>query len=145
MFAVMLAAISTAMEMVIVVKSPRIKRLFTKRTFIGLTFSFALSYAIGAAFGGVGLIAMTAAVLSTLISYIIYEADLFRWMNARSWSAFKASVAHNWMLFVKTIRLGWRIFTAPIRMMLWVAERAKRAKAKVIAALNWARAKRAHT
>ena len=119
MFAIFLAVISTAMEMTIVVKVSAIKRLFERFTFVGLAFSFLLSYGIGVAFGAGGLIAMTAGVLSTMISFVIYASGILEQMTAANLAIWKAQITNVIVVTGKTIRLIWLTITAPVRFAMW--------------------------
>lgn len=67
-FVIILACMSTAFEMVIAAKIPAWRRLAHKSAIFNLIASMLLSYIVGIAFGAQGLIAMTAGVLSTLLS-----------------------------------------------------------------------------
>jgi len=67
-FVFMLAIASTVFEMLIASKFPVWRKIAHKSKLANLAMSIFLSYILGAAFGAAGLIAMTAAILSTLMS-----------------------------------------------------------------------------
>jgi hypothetical protein len=76
-FVFLLAGMSTFMELAIAAKIPAWRRLAHKSALFNIINSMALSYVIGIAFGAQGLIAMTAGVLSTLMSIPGY--NLLHW------------------------------------------------------------------
>jgi len=67
-FVFLLAIMSTALELMIAAKIPFLRRLAHKSKLFNLLNSLFLSYVIGVAFGATGLIAMTAGILSTMLS-----------------------------------------------------------------------------
>ena len=67
-FVIILALSSTAIEMLIAAKFPIWRRYAHKSKLINLTLSLGLSFVLGELFGAGGLIAMTAAILSTILS-----------------------------------------------------------------------------
>jgi hypothetical protein len=67
-FVFLLAFASFAFEMLIASKFPLWRKLAYKSKLANLTMSILLSYLLGIAFGAAGLITMTAAILSTLMS-----------------------------------------------------------------------------
>lgn len=67
-FVIILAVMSTALELMIAAKIPLWRRLSHKSKLFNLLNSLFLSYIMGLAFGATGLIAMTAGVLSTMLS-----------------------------------------------------------------------------
>jgi len=75
-YALTLAIASFAFEMLIASKVPLMRMLAKGNILINLAISLAISYAIGTMFGAIGLTAMTAAIISTLMSipgYAILE------------------------------------------------------------------------
>lgn len=76
-FVVLLAIMSTALELMIAAKIPIWRRLSHKSKLFNLINSLFLSYIMGMAFGATGLIAMTAGVLSTMLSVPGYS--LLHW------------------------------------------------------------------
>ena len=115
-FALFLAIMSTAFEMYVVVKFKFLRNLFLKSTTAGLIFSFALSYGIGIAFSAGGLIAMTAAILSTILSAIIYSARLLEYATEPKK---KQQVVNTKNTIVKTFKFWYNFFTAPVRAIMW--------------------------
>lgn len=67
-FVMMLAVMSTVLELMIAAKIPAWRRLSHKSKLFNLLNSLFLSYIMGIAFGAAGLIAMTAGVISTMLS-----------------------------------------------------------------------------
>lgn len=67
-FVIMLAIMSTLLELMIAAKIPALRRLAHKSKLFNLLNSLFLSYLMGIAFGAAGLIAMTAGVFSTMLS-----------------------------------------------------------------------------
>lgn len=67
-FVVILAIMSTVLELMIAAKIPFMRQLSHKSKLFNLINSLFLSYIMGLAFGAAGLIAMTAGVLSTMMS-----------------------------------------------------------------------------
>jgi len=75
-FVVILAVASCAIEMMFAAKIPAWRKLAKKYKIFNLIASIALSYVLGIMFGAAGLIAMTAAIFSTILSipgYIFLE------------------------------------------------------------------------
>lgn len=70
---VLLAIMSTVLELMIASKVPAWRRLSAKSALFNLLNSLFLSYLMGIAFGATGLIAMTAGVLSTMLSVPGYK------------------------------------------------------------------------
>lgn len=67
-FAITLAIASFLVEMMIASKVPLMRQLAKNNLLVNLTISLGLSYFIGIMFGAIGLTAMTAAIISTLMS-----------------------------------------------------------------------------
>jgi hypothetical protein len=67
-FVIILAIASTALELMIAAKIPVWRRNAHKFKLVNLGLSVVLSFIIGILFGAAGLIAMTAAILSTILS-----------------------------------------------------------------------------
>ena len=67
-FAIILAFASFIFEMLIASKFPIWRKLAHKSKLANLTLSLILSYVLGELFGAAGLIVMTAAIISTLLS-----------------------------------------------------------------------------
>lgn len=72
-FAIILAIASTSFELLIAAKIPAWRRLSHKSLVFNLMNSMLLSYLTGIMFGAAGLIAMTAGVLSTLMTIPGYK------------------------------------------------------------------------
>lgn len=70
---VLLAIMSTVLELMIAAKVPAWRRLSAKSGLFNLLNSLFISYIMGVAFGATGLIAMTAGVLSTMMSVPGYQ------------------------------------------------------------------------
>lgn len=67
-FAMVLATASFLVEMMIASKVPLMRQLAKNNLLVNLAISLGLSYIIGMMFGAIGLTAMTAAIISTLMS-----------------------------------------------------------------------------
>ena len=67
-FAITLAIASFLVEMMIASKVPLMRQLAKNNLLVNLAISLGLSYFIGIMFGAIGLTAMTAAIISTLMS-----------------------------------------------------------------------------
>ena len=67
-FAITLAIASFLVEMMIASKVPLMRQLAKNNLLVNLAISLGLSYLIGIMFGAIGLTAMTAAIISTLMS-----------------------------------------------------------------------------
>lgn len=67
-FAITLAIASFLVEMMIASKVPLMRQLAKNNLLVNLAISLGLSYIIGIMFGAIGLTAMTAAIISTLMS-----------------------------------------------------------------------------
>jgi uncharacterized paraquat-inducible protein A len=72
-FAVVLAIVSFALELMIVFKLPGLRRAVQDSLFVNLFFSLGLSFILGMMFGANGLVVMTAALLSTAGSVPVYK------------------------------------------------------------------------
>lgn len=76
MFAFILAFASTCFELMLAAKIPVLRRMSHKSITFNLINSMVISWVVGIMFGAAGLIAMTAGILSTLMSipgyYILY-------------------------------------------------------------------------
>lgn len=72
-FAIVLAFVSTAFEAMVAVRSRSLRRMATRRVSVNLGVSLGLSLVLGVLFGAVGLIALTAGLLSTLLSIPVYR------------------------------------------------------------------------
>jgi len=77
-FALILAFASTAFELMLAAKIPPLRRLSHKNITFNLANSMVISWVVGIMFGAAGLIAMTAGILSTLMSIPGYH--LLYWM-----------------------------------------------------------------
>lgn len=86
-FVLLLAIMSTALELMIASKIPFWRKLSHKSKLFNLINSLFLSYLMGMAFGATGLIAMTAGVLSTMLSVPGYA--LLNW-------AYESPQAHRY-------------------------------------------------
>ena len=72
-FVVVLSLASTALELMLAAKIPSWRKSAFKYKLINLTFSVLLSFFLGIMFGAAGLIVMTAAVVSTILSIPGYK------------------------------------------------------------------------
>lgn len=100
-FVVLLAIMSTALELMIAARVPAWRRLSHKNQLFNLLNSMFISYLMGIAFGAAGLIAMTAGVVSTMLSVPGYQ---FLYWNYDSPQAQKVGgniYAHNKVIYKK--------------------------------------------
>jgi hypothetical protein len=72
-YAITLAIASFAFEMMIASNLPTMRKLAKSNLLVNLSISLAISYAVGTIFGAAGLTAMTAAIISTLMSIPGYQ------------------------------------------------------------------------
>jgi hypothetical protein len=79
MFVIILAVASTAIELMLAAKIPAWRKNAHKYKLVNLGFSIVLSFVIGILFGAAGLIAMTAAILSTIMSIPGYKVLHWRY------------------------------------------------------------------
>lgn len=68
LFAIVLAIVSFIFEMMLAAKIPAWRKNARRNKIINLTLSVLLSFVMGVLFGAAGLIVMTAAIISTLMS-----------------------------------------------------------------------------
>lgn len=129
-FAIMLAVLSTGIEMFFVVQYETVRKFMINHKKFGLFFSFALSYALGTMFGAAGLIAMTAAIASTALSLVIYESGALKYAEPQNRAQITARVKKNTDLLVRTIKFWFKIFTAPVRAIIWCKDKVDATKSK---------------
>lgn len=79
MFVIILAIASTAVELMLAAKIPAWRKNAHKYKLVNLGLSIILSFVIGILFGAAGLIAMTAAILSTIMSIPGYKVLHWRY------------------------------------------------------------------
>lgn len=75
-FVVLITMMSVAVELAIVAQFRWLQDLAERATIIGMLLSLAVSWGIGALFGAAGMVIMTAAVTSTVITMFIYRLHL---------------------------------------------------------------------
>ena len=71
-FVILLAVMSSLFEGMLAAKIPILRKIGHKSKLANLMISILISYILGVAFGAGGLIAMTAAILSTIMSIPVY-------------------------------------------------------------------------
>lgn len=71
-----LTAVSAVIELAIVSKVPVLGHLFDKLWLIGMFWSIGLSWFLGTIFGAAGLIALSAGLLSTCVTMVVYRFHL---------------------------------------------------------------------
>lgn len=76
-FVIILSVMSTVLELMIAAKIPAWRRLSHRNKIFNLLNSIFISYLVGIAFGAAGLIAMTAGIVSTILSIPGYS--LLHW------------------------------------------------------------------
>lgn len=120
-FVIILALSSTAIEMLVAAKFPAWRRHAHKSKLINLTLSLGLSFVLGELFGAGGLIAMTAAIISTILSIPGYAILNYAYdspkaaqhggnLFAYKWAKWKQALIDLGNLIYKIIRF----ITAPI-------------------------------
>lgn len=129
-FAIILAILSTGIEMFFVIQFEPIRRFMISHKKFGLFFSFALSYALGVMFGAAGLIAMTAAIASTVMSLGIYESNVLKYANAQNRAKITAEIKKYTDLFIRSVKFWFGVFTAPIRFIIWCKNKIDAGKTK---------------
>lgn len=116
-----LAITSCALELMIAAKIPAWRRLSAKSPLFNLLNSLAISFVMGLAFGGSGLIAMGAGVISTILSVPGYQFLYWNYdspqaqkhggnMTRHLWKKWKEAIGDLMTLIYKVIRF----ITAPI-------------------------------
>jgi hypothetical protein len=127
-FVFILAIASFLMEMMIAAKFPPMRRIAANNHLANLAISISLSYFIGTIFGAAGLIAMTAGIVSTLMSvpgyamlHAIYDSDKAQERGGNQIEYYKQKTAESrkkWTVLAKdmakvTYTTG-KVVTAPI-------------------------------
>ena len=147
-FAAILAMSSFALEMVIAAKLPVWRKFAERYLLANMGLSLLLSACLGMVFGAVGLIALTAGVMSTLMSIPGYrflhwnfDSDIaqkqdgnrlrYIWNESKLRLSHRIATAKQWclLLFVRTKKLL-KVFVRTIsigsRFMRWIVRQAKR-------------------
>lgn len=138
--AMMLAVISTALEMYAVIQWEGFRRFMLAHEKMGLLWSLGMSYMIGVMFGAAGLIAMFGAILSTLLSLIIYRTNALSLVD--KWRAGgRQQVIQMLHTAWGTIKFWGRVISAPYRACRWFVNKIGVATSEARSA--WTRAKRA--
>lgn len=92
---VLLAIMSTALELMIAAKIPAWRRTSAKYPLFNLLNSLFISYIMGIAFGAAGLIAMTAGVLSTMMSVPGYKFLAWNYDSPKAQALGTTRTAHT--------------------------------------------------
>ena len=92
---VLLAITSTALELMIASKVPAWRRLSAKSPLFNLLNSLFISYLMGVAFGAAGLIAMSAGVLSTMLSVPGYQFLSWNYDSPKAQALGTTRTAHS--------------------------------------------------
>ena len=127
-FVFILAIASFSLEMMIASKFPAMRRIASSNNLANLAISIALSYFIGVMFGAAGLIAMTAGIVSTLMSvpgyamlHQIYDSEKAQERGGNQIEYYKQKTAESrqkWSILAKdlakvTYTTG-KVITAPV-------------------------------
>lgn len=91
----LLAITSTALELMIAAKVPAWRRLSAKSGLFNLLNSLFISYIMGIAFGAAGLIAMSAGVVSTLMSVPGYKFLAWNYDSPKAQALGTTRTAHT--------------------------------------------------
>jgi hypothetical protein len=147
-FAGILAMSSFALEMVIAAKLPIWRKFAERYLLANMGLSLLLSACLGMVFGAVGLIALTAGVMSTLMSipgyrflYWNFDSELSHRQGGNRlryiWNGFKLGLLHRiatakqWCLLLivrtkKLLKVFVRTISIGSRFMRWIVRQAKR-------------------
>jgi hypothetical protein len=127
-FVFILAVASFMFEMMIAAKIPAMRRIASNNHLVNLFISISLSYFIGAIFGAAGLIAMTAGIVSTLMSvpgyailHAVFDSEKAQSRGGNQLEYYKTKAsesAQKWSLlikdFLKIIYAIGKFITSPI-------------------------------
>lgn len=119
MMMLIIAFTATALEMIIVYNLPQIRPVIKRYKILGIVFSFFLAVGLSTVFGSSGTIVAGAAVLSTLMSSVIYTLRLIELCEAAS-AAIKNTCASVASAFQKVrnayhqTKRGWTKVRHPI-------------------------------
>lgn len=102
-FVVLLAIMSTALELMIAARVPAWRRLSHKNQLFNLLNSMFISYLMGIAFGAAGLIAMTSGVVSTMLSVPGYQFLHWNYDSPQAQKVGGNIYAHNKTIYKKKI------------------------------------------
>jgi hypothetical protein len=153
-----LSVTSCALELMIAAKVPLWRRLSAKSPLFNLLNSLAISFAMGMAFGGNGLVAMGAGVISTILSVPGYQflhwnydtptakiqggnRTVYYWKNFHTnWARWRVALADFGKLIYSIIR----VITFPIWAMRYLLIKARPYIVKYNAYVERRRAKLVH-
>lgn len=128
-FAFVLALVSVAFETMIASRSRPLRRAAGRRVTVNLGISLALSVALGVLFGAVGLVALTAGLMSTVLAIPVYRflhwnldspqamsegGNRIRFWIDR-WMTTSRRLVSNGRMFASK---SWRVVSTPFAMML---------------------------
>ena len=139
--AIMLAIMSTGVEMYLVTQYKWLEHLMIKWKKLGIWVSFVLSFILGTVFGMEGLTTGFAAILSTLMSVAIYQSGLLKYAEQAERERISQNLKKFFREFFGILRSTWNIIAAPYRFAQYV--KAKWIKGASEASDRFARAKRA--
>lgn len=139
--ALMLAIMSSIIELYVVLKFERIRRLMVRFPKVDIGISFFLSYILGTLFAAGGMVVLFAAILSTILSLFIYSTGVVEYLTPDR----RMELAGKWQrgldTFKGSVRFWWKVFTGPYRGYRYLRERVRGATSA--ARSNISRAKRA--
>ncbi len=147
-FAGILAMSSFALEMVIAAKLPMWRKFAERYLLANMGLSLLLSVCLGMVFGAVGLIALMAGVMSTLMSIPGYrflhwncDSELayrqggnrlrYIWNESKLRLSHRTATAKQWLLLLifrmkKLLKVFVRTISIGARIMSWITRQAKR-------------------
>jgi hypothetical protein len=118
--ACMLAVMSTGIEMYFVCQYEGIRMFMIRHQKFGLWLSFFLSFGMGYVFGAEGLIAMFAAIMSTIMSLIIYESGALKYADQAERALVAAKIKAVALDVLGFIRFVYRVMSAPYHFWLYL-------------------------
>lgn len=131
--AIILALFSTALEMFFVIQYPWIRRFMVKHEKLGLFFSIFLSFTLGIMFGVVGLTAFFAAIVSTMISAVIYKSRVLElWdKHQETFALVRVKIRNTLNATWKVIKFAFRVLIFPITAVLFCIGIYRQARTKI--------------
>ena len=139
-FAFVLALVSVVFEAMIASRSRALRQLAGRRVSVNLGVSLGLSVVLGVMFGAVGLIALTAGLMSTVMAIPVYRFLHWNFDSAQAVAEggnrvrFQLRHTSSWLCGLVTtsrrrVEKGWRVLRTPILILVRVV-RLMRGRAK---------------
>ena len=118
--AIMLAVMSTGVEMYLVTQYEWLEHLMIKYKKMGIWVSFILSFILGTVFGMEGLVTGFAAIMSTIMSVVIYQSGLLKYAEQGKRAEIAAKTKKFFNELFGIVRSTWNIIVAPYRFCQYV-------------------------